>query len=73
MDTNLKGFLTHNQFIDLLEAMTIDSKGKTHEQIKTEFESILETLKFEFLEDSSAIIYRFRFFEFIFLQRCSLY
>jgi len=72
MDTNLKGFLTHNQFIDLLEAMTIDSKGKTHEQIKTEFESILETLKFEFL-DSSAIIYRFRFFEFIFLQRCSLY
>ena len=72
IDQNLKGFLTHKPFIQLLEAVSLDVRGKTHDQIKSEFSSITKRLKNEFNEDSS-VIYRFRFFEYIFLQRCALY
>ena len=70
----MKGFLTHSSFIQLLDAVSIDAKDKTHDQIKKEFNSILARLKFDFNDDdSSTIIYRFRLFEYIFLQRCALY
>jgi hypothetical protein len=80
-DPELKGFLTFQEFLSLLEAMAFNTDDKSIEGFKNEHSIALNNLPNELLnspngnniQKSSGNIFRFRLFEYLFMQRCAIY
>ena len=74
VDKDLKGFLSFNEFLYLLEAMAFDVGNRSVEDFMKEHSIALESLPNEIIKHSeSKNIFRFRLFEVLFLQRCAIY
>ena len=70
----MKGFLSFNEFLYLLEAMAFDVGNRSIEEFIMEHSIALESLPNEIIKQSeSKNIFRFRLFEVLFLQRCAIY
>ena len=72
MDKEMKGYLTLNEFVELLEAMAFDVKEKSNDYVRKESSLALKYLPNE-LTDMKTNIYRFRLFEWLYMERCAIY
>ena len=73
VDTNKQGHIPIYTFIELLEACAFE-EIKNHEELVKEAEIALQFLPNELKkEECSSNLYRFRLFEYLFMERCALF
>ena len=73
VDKNKQGFLEFDDFIELLEATAFDVDTLNSENFQNEFVCTLSFLKNEFLETLNQELFRFRLYEYLFMERCAIY
>ena len=73
VDPELKGFLTFKDFKYLLESVAFNVDKLSTKNVRNEFDVALNSLPNELNEDETANIFRFRLFEYLFLERCAIY
>lgn len=72
VDSDKQGHVPFNSFAELLEACAFE-EIRSHEELVKEADIALQFLPSEIKkEESSNNLYRFRFFEYLFLERCAL-
>ncbi len=73
VDPDLKGFMTYQDFIYLLESVAFNVDKLSQDNIKDEFAVALNYLQNELNQNNKDNIFRFRLFEFLFMERCAIY
>jgi hypothetical protein len=73
VDPKLNGFLPFNEFYYLLESMAFNVEELNIKTLNKEFQVALSFLPNELSENEKNNIFRFRLFEYLFIERCAIY
>jgi len=73
VDHDQKGFMTFQDFSYLLESVAFNVDKLNQENLKDEFAVALNYLQNELNQNNKDNIFRFRLFEFLFMERCAIY
>ncbi len=73
VDKDLNGFLPFNNFVYLLESMAFNVEHLNNKTVLKDFNVALSYLPNELSESEKSNIFRFRLFEFLFMERCAIY
>lgn len=73
IDKDLKGFITFNELVYLLESVAFDVDNLTQDNIMKNYPTAFAFLQNELLDNEKTNIFRFRLFEYLFMERSAIY